>query len=430
MASNPDQITAGSVVPMSTVLDALEGVLSEAERQALLTQLIDVSPQGVAPGDLITAELFNAILGDINALKIRVARLEGAAGTPVIIRTVPADEFRTNAVVSIIGNNFNAEPRRNTILFGDQRITPLRQGSDTSLSFLVPFELEGLPRNIDLAIENEGLRSNTLSIRVIERDFAQSGDFDIGPVDAPSGVMIAGQSLTLSWPVTADTALPDEVTFSLLVGSPQGASAADWQANVRFDPASPASFAVGQTRTVSATIAVPAGATRADLSLAVSGQEGIATGTSQPPVAWRAGETLEVSSASATLVIEQVSRVFLRDQAMIIGGSQFDGVRVPRGAGGLILLELRNGNDFTAAGQFTLTAAVDSNAGDWSIAAPIPASVPSLLPGGDIGIRVDVTNTGGSSGEVTFLRVTARQTASGANIAPFTTFALIPLQLN
>ncbi len=53
---------AGTIsVPMSSILDALENVLTEDERNALFEQLIGLRPTTVAPGDLITAELFNQI---------------------------------------------------------------------------------------------------------------------------------------------------------------------------------------------------------------------------------------------------------------------------------------------------------------------------------------------------------------------------------
>ncbi len=87
--SDPGSIS----VPMSSILDALEGVLSDAERTALFEQLIGLRPLGVAPGDRITADLFDQVLSDINDLAKRVAMLEGAGDpilhVPVITQIVP-----------------------------------------------------------------------------------------------------------------------------------------------------------------------------------------------------------------------------------------------------------------------------------------------------------------------------------------------------
>lgn len=103
---------AGAIsVPMSSILDALEGVLTEAERTALFQQLIGLRPSGVAPGDLITAELFNQVLSDVNDLAKRVAVLEGAGDPiphkPVITQIVPG-LVKTGQEFTVFGENLNA----------------------------------------------------------------------------------------------------------------------------------------------------------------------------------------------------------------------------------------------------------------------------------------------------------------------------------
>lgn len=105
--SDPGSIS----VPMSSILDALEGVLTEAERTALFEQLIGLRPSGVAPGDLITAELFNQVLSDVNDLAKRVAVLEGAGDPtphiPVITQIVP-QLVKTGQEFTVFGENLNA----------------------------------------------------------------------------------------------------------------------------------------------------------------------------------------------------------------------------------------------------------------------------------------------------------------------------------
>ncbi|MEO7689908.1 MAG: hypothetical protein ABIS51_11540 [Sphingomonas sp.] len=98
-------------VPMSSILDALEGVLTEAERTALFEQLIGLRPAGVSPGDLITAELFNQVLSDVNDLAQRVAVLEGGSDhiphLPVITQIVP-QIVKTGQEFTVFGENLNA----------------------------------------------------------------------------------------------------------------------------------------------------------------------------------------------------------------------------------------------------------------------------------------------------------------------------------
>ena len=103
------ELTAGGqiVVPMSSLLDALSATMTEQERQALYQELLDLRPAGVTPGDLITAEAFNLMMSDINALMLRVARLESGFGGPYIERIdPPGGEHATGTKITIVGRNF------------------------------------------------------------------------------------------------------------------------------------------------------------------------------------------------------------------------------------------------------------------------------------------------------------------------------------
>jgi len=97
-------------VPMSSILDALEGVLTEAERTALFEQLVGLRPAAVAPGDLITAELFNQMQSDINDLVRRVTLIESSSNTtpkaPIIHQIVP-QLVHSGDELLVLGENLN-----------------------------------------------------------------------------------------------------------------------------------------------------------------------------------------------------------------------------------------------------------------------------------------------------------------------------------
>ncbi|HYI40285.1 MAG TPA: IPT/TIG domain-containing protein [Allosphingosinicella sp.] len=150
----PPTITTDSgtiAVPMSTILDALEDVLTEAERKALFGQLIGLRPSGVAPGDLITAELFNRVLEDVNNLQQRVALLEAGtdivAKKPVIHQIIPTT-VRAGEELIVIGENLN--PALLTRIDVEQTNVPLnrlKNGSGpTQLVFEAPVVMT-LPPN-------------------------------------------------------------------------------------------------------------------------------------------------------------------------------------------------------------------------------------------------------------------------------------------
>ena len=98
-------------VPMSSILDALKDVLDDDQRTALFEQLIGLRPAAVAPGDLITADLFNRVLSDVNDLARRVAVLEGGSDTvphrPVITQIVP-QLVKTGQEFTVFGENLTA----------------------------------------------------------------------------------------------------------------------------------------------------------------------------------------------------------------------------------------------------------------------------------------------------------------------------------
>lgn len=148
-------------VPMSSILDALEGVLTEDERHALFEQLIGITPAGVAPGDLITAELFNSMLGNINDLQMRVAVLEGASDNvphlPVITQIVP-QLVKTGQEFTVFGKNLNANLLSRIDV--DQTNIPLdriKEGSSPTQLVLEAPAVIGLPdagATVILAVSN------------------------------------------------------------------------------------------------------------------------------------------------------------------------------------------------------------------------------------------------------------------------------------
>jgi hypothetical protein len=71
-------LTPGNVVvPLSSIIDQLRGKLTSAEIDNLLAALIANRKSQVLPGDLITADLVNQILQDIQDLNTQVAQLAG-----------------------------------------------------------------------------------------------------------------------------------------------------------------------------------------------------------------------------------------------------------------------------------------------------------------------------------------------------------------
>ena len=99
MASNPPN-TDPRVISATTdrLFETVEGLLGRplnaAERLSFTTRLASINTSAVAPGDLISADLFNALRADINDLAVRLALVEDSirstASPPLISRIEPA----------------------------------------------------------------------------------------------------------------------------------------------------------------------------------------------------------------------------------------------------------------------------------------------------------------------------------------------------
>lgn len=68
------------VVPLSAIIDQLQGKLTSADLNALLLAVVGQRRNQVQPGDLITADLFNQVLQDIQDLNTQLAALSGGGG--------------------------------------------------------------------------------------------------------------------------------------------------------------------------------------------------------------------------------------------------------------------------------------------------------------------------------------------------------------
>ncbi|MEQ1537960.1 MAG: IPT/TIG domain-containing protein [Sphingorhabdus sp.] len=435
--ATPTTITGAEIGLLSYLFEAVGDLLTDAQRKQLTDQLTSLRPAGVAPGDLITAELFNGMLNNVNDLMARVAVLEGAGGGPVITGILPGNvPIPTNSILTITGTGFNHEPNRNIVKLGSRTITEFREGSnESSLSFTVPDVFSDLPKQVDAAVETGGRLSNTFPVNLVAAPRQQIGNFDVAAVSNPSGTMFGGAALSFEWDVFADTALNDELRFELDVANAAGATANQWKAILSFTPAAPAPINVGQTVRVRMDVTAPASATTADVSLRVKGIDDQATGSSQT-IHWIAGQPLVVSSPLADFDFTVPAATGAPTDPvqtltpLIVGGTSFPkGLRVRAGQNGIIRMsrtDRRNGRPELATYQNA--AIMETNAAQWTIAnGPNPAQHINVAGGASNTFSFRLTNTGGAVDSIVFLRVTSSQTATSGQLQSFTSFVSIPV---
>ena len=416
-------------VPMSSILDALQGVLTEDERTALFEQLIGLRPAGVAPGDLITAELFNKMLSDINDLSVRVASLEGTAGGPILDSLDPPTTVAVNGVLIVTGRNFNPDRRFNTVRIGDVEINQFRaDSSPTHLIFPVPDLFTGLPDSLPVRVITGGRTSNAMPITVVPQDKTQGGDFFIGAGQTGAAPVTVGGTLTITWQVQAVTLFEDNATLSLVVGSPVGATAAAWLATAVFQPTS-LQILPGATKPVQLTVKVPAGATSAQLSLKVVSQDGHVTNISDP-VAINVGQPVVVSDPRTAISVTTVFGGFITEGTVTIDGADGQGLLVQKNKNSKFkahALDTRASGD---PANYVYTVEFVGPANGLTVDALLPPSANGIPVGQDGPFDVPLKASAGSvTGATTRIKVICNQTKTGANLTPYTSFRIIPVKI-
>jgi len=433
----PDTIVdPGTIsVPLSTILDALEEVLTDEERDALSQQLTALRPAGVAPGDLITADLFNRMRYDIDDLLARVALLEGAAGGPVI-ESLSASTIAVNGTLVVTGRNFNPIRNLNNVLIGEVEITQFRaDSSPTHLIFPVPDLFAALPATLPVRVSTEGRTSNALPLTVTKPDQIQAGQFAFGAGQAPGGVISVGAEVPITWSVQALTLFPDNITLSLVVGSANGADANAWLADLTFDPASPMPILPGQTKSVQATVKVPAGAVSANLSLRVASQDGNVVNVSDP-VTISVGDEIEVSDPriDITFQIPAFGSGGMVTGTVMIDGAPGEGILVKKGQNGKLKFHALDKRTSGSAGAtFGITAEVLAPANQLTVGTgpnPAASGAGAIAVGGDFPFDLPLSApAGATTGATARLKITCNQTRTAGGLTPYTSFKIIPLKI-
>lgn len=273
MATNSTS-TGGTIsVPMSSILDALKGELNEAERAVLFQKLIGFRINEVAPGDLIRSALFNQMLGDINDLALRVAKLE--AGTvepagPIIDYIDPQGvDLPAASKITIVGSNFRPNDEGTFISFGNVNTAIYFPESDQNHMIVpVPVNLQGLATDLPVSVTCNGRKSNAVVRHFVPQVIPVSGYALITYLGAAIGKINIGQTYSLVWRVLSQVTVEQTFDLSPTVIVQSGtANAAAWGAGIHLSVTGPITLKPSQYQDITMTVTVPANAGTADIGL-------------------------------------------------------------------------------------------------------------------------------------------------------------------
>lgn len=127
----------------------------------------------VRPGDVISSDLFQAMLDKLAELEERVAELEGTgddtAGAPRISSTIPATQQNVGRELELVGVNFAVPANTNQVTVGGRSVTQFLAGStSTALRFLIPANVSVPPggANVEIRVTNAN-GSHTILYRLL-----------------------------------------------------------------------------------------------------------------------------------------------------------------------------------------------------------------------------------------------------------------------
>jgi hypothetical protein len=138
--------TGDYVISVSEIFDKLQSKVDANTLEQLLRDIISERRPQVRPGELITAELINQILAELESLETRVTKLEAGAivsvptqGQVVVTQLVPPENIRIEDELRIIGREFYfSRGAARVLLNGAER--PIKTGvsNDTELRIDIP----------------------------------------------------------------------------------------------------------------------------------------------------------------------------------------------------------------------------------------------------------------------------------------------------
>lgn len=138
-------VSAGDlVIPISEIFDRLQSTVDANTLEQLLRDIISGRRNQVRPGELITAELMNQILAQLESLEARVTRLEAGTGTTptqgqvVITSLDPPNDIRIEEELKIFGREFSFSRGAARVQLNGAERTIKAGSSDTELRIDIP----------------------------------------------------------------------------------------------------------------------------------------------------------------------------------------------------------------------------------------------------------------------------------------------------
>jgi hypothetical protein len=428
--------TSDIVVPFSEIVDKLGALIGPDQLNDVLRDIIARRRREVRPGELITAELMNQILGQLESLELRVAALEsrppvGSEPVPVISDWSPKP-VAVRQRLDVTGLNFPATPSATSVDLDGNFVTHFISANATSMSFEVPPGIQQLPRDVPLTIRN-GQLSATVKVKVIPETVIPKGTMFVNDVTPSLGLIEIGKTYTFVFELDSQT-IPSEqyqveALFSDAVGT---ATAQTWKQNTTLRLANnasvPSEVTVGPESkvTIKAEVKIPTGATSVNFALrTISVHNPTELTKTSKLIGIKVGDTQATSDPRTTFSINIFGPLASARKTQIDG---VDGVEVVYGKSELVKVT----EHFTVEGNYNHTVemeATDPNIWALTFAPKMTAEV----SGGEevisftLALKKAAADPGGAHSEKKFVVVKSQRTNTDGT-GQFTSFTRFPVQ--
>jgi hypothetical protein len=302
--------------------------------------------------------------------------------------------------LTLLGRNFLVPSDQNTVSMGSVSINQfLPFSNESTLSFTVPNLFASLPADVPVTVSNRnGTSTPPLTVHVTPLIVIPKGEVSVTNTTPDLGVIQTvdqhPQGYDFTFSVNPHTTVPETFDFSVVYANVAASSLAAWLAATSINPSGPQLIPIGSPLTVTVHVAVPTGATSADMALHVRSQHNDAElSMTSGPVKLVVGQQGEVSHPGVDFRLDPIFNPAPGDTARAAKIGGLDGYEVRFGTSGTIPVTVLFTNPATAA-IYRFVVDLEPPGGVWSTSV-LPTSGQETIPGMEpLAIKLTCSATG------------------------------------
>lgn len=377
--------TGDLVISVSEIFDRLQTKIDPDTLEAILRDIISGHRKQVRPGELITADLMNQILAQLESLEVRVAKLEAGVGTtggnaPALITSlVPATAVRLDHDLEIHGLNFGFSKGAHRVTIDNVAQNEFVSGSDDLLVVKVR-NIANVPsggKPTQVVVSNGIPPPATRDITILPvEDVGGTVDINIG--DPNPATIVSGSTAPVIFNCNMTSQATSRTTFTVTPDITGVTNKSDWLSRIEImdstgKPVTAQTFDLAPLQSKNFIVrlsSVPAGTDRVRFTLSLRAASGNAVGTKSREFVVGEQTVPEDDANIPTLGFDSISPTGAINPA-------HDTITLAAGNAATVTLR----TEFATPGDYTVTLAFDTGMTNWvaGLNEPIPEAGASKM---------------------------------------------------